>query len=117
MSLFGSLTTAVSGLDAQQDALGNISNNIANSQTIGYKDVGTAFTELVTQSNQSYNAPGGVIATPVYMNSLAGSAVGTSTNTNLAISGSGFFVVKAPPAISPNGTTTFNGQNLYTQAG
>ena len=43
MSLFGSLTAAISGLTAQSKALGDISDNVANSQTIGYKRVDTNF--------------------------------------------------------------------------
>ena len=38
MSLFGSLTAAISGLTAQSRALGHISDNVANSQTIGPKN-------------------------------------------------------------------------------
>jgi flagellar hook protein FlgE len=39
MSLFGAMTTAISGLNAQSRALTNVSNNLANSQTVGYKRV------------------------------------------------------------------------------
>ena len=51
MSIFGSLTTGISGLQAQAAALGHISDNIANARTTGYKRVDTAFTNLVLQSN------------------------------------------------------------------
>jgi flagellar hook protein FlgE len=116
MGLFGALLTADSGLTAQQNSIGNISQNIANSQTVGYKGVGTEFEELVTQSNQNYNAPGGVIASPVYQNNLAGSLVQSATGTNLAISGSGFFAVAAPTSSgttsAPNTLTTY-----YTRRG
>ena len=43
MSLFASLTTAITGLNAQQEAIGNISDNISNSSTVGFKDIGTSF--------------------------------------------------------------------------
>jgi len=43
MSLFGAMYTAISGLTAQSAAFSNISNNVANSQTVGYKQVGTSF--------------------------------------------------------------------------
>ena len=43
MSLFASLTTAITGLNAQQDAIGNISDNIANAQTVGFKEINTSF--------------------------------------------------------------------------
>jgi len=38
----------VSGLQAQSFALQNISGNIANSQTTGYKDINTSFADLVS---------------------------------------------------------------------
>jgi hypothetical protein len=36
MSLFGAIDTAISGLSAQSAAFGNISDNVANSQTTGF---------------------------------------------------------------------------------
>ena len=116
MSFFGALTTADAGLTAQQAAIGNISQNVANSQTIGYKGIGTSFEELVTESNQNYNAPGGVIASPVYQNNIAGTLEQSQTATNLAISGNGFFAVAAPTSSgttpAPNTNTTY-----YTRRG
>ena len=48
MSLFGAMNTAVSGLSAQSNAFGNISDNVANSQTTGYKRVDTSFQDYLT---------------------------------------------------------------------
>ena len=116
MSLFGALTTADAGLTAQQAAISNISQNVANSQTIGYKGIGTSFQEIVTNSSQNFNAPGGVIATPVYQNNLAGTLATSQTATNLAISNAGFFAVAAPTSsgltTGPNTTSTY-----YTRRG
>lgn len=116
MSLFGALTTADAGLAAQQAAIGNISQNVANSQTIGYKGVGTSFQELVTNSSQNYNSPGGVVASPVYQNNIAGTLASSQTATNLAISGNGFFAVAQPTSTgttaAPNTAATF-----YTRRG
>ena len=64
MSLFGSLTAAISGLTAQSRALGDISDNVANSQTIGYKRVDTSFVAYITQSTATVNEPGSVVARP-----------------------------------------------------
>ena len=50
MSVLGSLNTGVSGMDAQAAALSAISNNVANSQTIGYKETNTSFVDYVTQA-------------------------------------------------------------------
>ena len=49
MGIFDALTTAVAGLQAQSFALQNISGNIANSQTTGYKETDTSFQDLVSQ--------------------------------------------------------------------
>ena len=47
MGIFGALTNAVTGLRAQSYALENISGNIANSQTIGFKRIDTSFQDLI----------------------------------------------------------------------
>ena len=119
MSLFSSLTTAVSGLNAQQAAIGNISDNVANAQTVGFKEIDTSFENLVTDSNQNFNQPGGVLAKPVYENSLSGSLVQAAFSTDLAISGQGFFQVKAPPATAAGTAsgTAFSASNFYTRRG
>ena len=115
-SLFAALTTAVSGLNAQSSAIGNISDNLANAQTTGYKAVGTNFEELVTASNSAVNNPGGVSSAPNYQNGAQGSITASNTGTSLAISGSGYFVVQTGVAAA-SGTTTFSGSNLYTREG
>ena len=43
MGIFDALNTSVGGLQAQSFALQNISGNIANSSTIGYKGINTSF--------------------------------------------------------------------------
>src|SRR6185369_2136226 len=116
MSILGAMFTAVSGVNAQSRALGHISDNIANSQTTGYKKVDTRFETLITVSNSNLHAPGGVIASPHYANSLQGNINQTQSDTNLAISGNGFFVVSHPDQQTAT-TTTFNNLAYYTRAG
>src|SRR6202171_3274138 len=48
MGIFDALNTSVAGLQAQSFALQNISGNIANAQTTGYKGIGTSFVDLVS---------------------------------------------------------------------
>jgi len=115
-SLFSALTVAVGGIAAQSSALGNISDNLANSQTTGFKSISTNFQSLVTQSNASTNDPGGVRATPSYQNDVQGNLIQSATATSLAISGQGFFSVESAVA-NADGSTTFNGTPLYTRAG
>jgi flagellar hook protein FlgE len=115
-SLFSALTVAVGGLAAQSSALGNISDDLANSQTIGFKSIGTNFESLVTQSNASTNDPGGVRATPSYQNDVQGNLTQSSVSTSLAISGEGFFNVESA-ITNADGSTTFSNSPLYTREG
>lgn len=110
MSVFGSLFTAVSGLTAQSQSLGMISNNIANVSTVGYKRSDASFSDLVTTSGRStLYTPGSVKATQNQRVSLQGILQQSSSSTDLAMSGNGFFVVQ-------NGTAA-GAERLYTRAG
>ncbi len=92
-SLFGALETSVSGLTAQSAAFGNISDNVANSQTTGFKRTDTKFDDYLTTSTQVSNESGFVAARPDYRNTVQG-VIATSDNPlALAISGQGFFQV------------------------
>ncbi|HEY3917812.1 MAG TPA: flagellar hook-basal body complex protein [Stellaceae bacterium] len=110
MGIYGALYAAVSGLDANSNALGIISDNIANANTVGYKDTGTNFSTLVTESGSpDLYSPGGVTSSPLYNISQQGVLQSESSPTDLAISGGGFFVVNSNAA----GTGTLS----YTRAG
>jgi len=115
-SLFAALTAAVSGVAAQSSALGNISDNISNASTIGFKSIDTAFSSLVTSSSASVNNPGGVQATPEYNNNVQGDITSSATDTSLAISGQGYFAVQTA-SLDATGATVFSGNNYYTRAG
>jgi flagellar hook protein FlgE len=117
MSLGGALTTAVTGLDAQSAALGAISNNVANSATSGYKRVETAFSTLISVANAQVFQPGGVMSKPVYTNDIGGPIQQTSVQTNLALSGDGFFTVSAANGTQTNGIPVFTNTQLYTRSG
>jgi flagellar hook protein FlgE len=116
MGIFDALTTAVSGLQAQAFALQNISGNIANSQTIGYKETDTAFDALVSQAALGEQTSGGVFATSVASNGVQGTIQNETVTTDMAINGSGYFVVTQPTGNS--GTNPqFSGVNDYTRRG
>ncbi|HUA76765.1 MAG TPA: flagellar hook protein FlgE [Acetobacteraceae bacterium] len=116
MSLFGAMNTAVSGLSAESAEFANISDNVANSQTVGYKGVDTNFIDYLTSSTPEANDPSTVVALPGYTNTIQGTITQTSNPLNLAISGQGFFAVS--DATSTTGTTTsFSPEQYYTQAG
>lgn len=116
MSLFSALTVAVNGLNAQSQAMGNISDNLSNSNTIGFKRIDTRFESLVTQSSASFNDPGGVAASPVYQNDLQGNLQSSQVSTSLAINGDGFFGVRTA-ATDATGSTVFNNEDYFTRRG
>ncbi|MBR1777527.1 MAG: flagellar hook-basal body complex protein [Alphaproteobacteria bacterium] len=93
MSLFGALRTGVSGLTAQSSAMGIISDNIANVNTIGYKANSASFSTLVTkQTSSTRYTSGGVQCRTRAGVDVQGLLSSTSYSTDLGISGSGFFV-------------------------
>ncbi|MCX8996123.1 flagellar hook protein FlgE [Rhizobiaceae bacterium BDR2-2] len=94
MSIYGTMKTAVSGMNAQANRLSTVGDNIANVNTTAYKKVSTAFSSFVLPSGSgSYNS-GGVTTTVVNSVSQQGSLTSTSSDTDLAINGDGFFVVQ-----------------------
>jgi len=115
-SLFAALGVSVSGLNAQSQALGNISDDLANAQTTGFKNIGTSFEDLVTASSAVDNSPGGVTASPQYQNDVQGTIATSTTSTNLAISGQGFFQVESATQTA-SGSTAFTGSTFYTRQG
>ncbi len=116
MSLFGALDTAISGLSSQSSAFGNIGDNIANSQTTGFKRVDTSFLDYLTTSTQTDNQPGAVVAVPQYVNTVQGTIAQTDNPLALAISGQGFFAVSQAAGSSATGPV-LSPQPYYTRAG
>ena len=117
MGIFDALNTSVSGLQAQSFALQNISGNIANASTVGYKGIGTSFEDLVPQSTtpDKQNA-GGVTAHAQATITTQGTVSATAVATNMAISGVGFFNVQKPIGVTDN-APVFDGVTNYTRRG
>jgi flagellar hook protein FlgE len=116
MSLFGALTTAISGLNAQSRALGHVSDNVSNSQTVGFKRVDTGFVNFLTQSSNDSHSPGSVIARPDYTNAVQGTIEQSEDPLALAIGGQGFFSVAAALG-TVNGRPVFDERQFFTRAG
>ncbi|MGA7955930.1 MAG: flagellar hook-basal body complex protein, partial [Xanthobacteraceae bacterium] len=115
MGIFDALTTAVAGLQAQSFALQNISGNIANSQTTGYKETDTSFQDLVSQASQNQQTADGVIASSVATNTVQGTINSTQVSTDMAINGDGWFVVAQPTRFTDN-QPVFSGVTDFTHA-
>jgi flagellar hook protein FlgE len=110
MSLYGALLSGVSGLKAQTQSLATISDNVSNVNTDAYKRNITRFSTLVTGTTTSTEyTPGGVRSSPASLIEKQGLLQASSSATDVAISGGGFFVVKADPVGA--------GEQLYTRAG
>jgi flagellar hook protein FlgE len=111
--------TAISGLDSQQQMLDVTSNNIANSNTTGFKSSSAQFESALYQtlsgggSSLTNSSVGGTNATQIGLgvrlastnqNFTEGSAQATGVPSNLMVNGDGFFMV-------------CGGQTFYTRAG
>ncbi|MEH3145908.1 MAG: flagellar hook-basal body complex protein [Methylobacterium frigidaeris] len=116
MDIFSALQTAVSGLKAQSFSLDNISGNIANSQTTGFKRIDTAFEDMLTEQVPRYQTSGSVAASSQLTNTTQGTITSSSVPTNMALNGEGFFVVKTKTSDSGN-LSTFSTSDLYTRRG
>lgn len=99
MSIFSSLTVGISGLQAQGNKLGAISDNIANLNTFGYKRNEANFQTLVA---------GGVASIRRQLNGAQGEIVTTNSPTDIALAGAGFFAISSQ---------TTGGDVFYTRAG
>lgn len=95
MSVFSALSFGVSGMRAQSSRLAALSNNIANTSTNGYRRSDVDFASLVTSggTGQAIPSVGGVQSLGRTDVARSGAIEGTTTNTDLAVRGDGFFLV------------------------
>jgi flagellar hook protein FlgE len=106
-----SFSIPLSGLTANSEALDSIANNLANMNTIGYKDTRTLFQDMLYQNLGSSGAGDPIqigMGTTVGSNEAIftqGSPETTGVDTDMAIEGNGFFV------------TDNHGVQQYTRAG
>lgn len=111
MSIYGAMVSSITGLQAQSQALGMISDNLSNVNTVGYKTTHARFATLVTEVTPTRYAPGGVRSAPFTSVDRQGVLQATSSVTDLAVSGDGMFVVRE------TATPTAGSETLYTRAG
>jgi flagellar hook protein FlgE len=109
MSLSGALSSAISALSAQSANIAMISDNIANSSTVGYKTTTASFQSLVTSSaSASTYSSGGVTTLSSSNISTQGLLTTTTSATDMGIQGNGFFPVT---------TSLTGGSTEYTRNG
>ncbi len=122
--MLSALSSATSGLEANQTALDVTSNNIANVNTIGFKASTSIFEDALSQMDTGASAPSttlggtnaiqtglGVSLGAVQTNMAAGSLEQTGNPLDLAITGNGFFRVGPATAIGSGAGYS------YTRAG
>jgi flagellar hook protein FlgE len=108
----GTFSTPLSGLNAAQEQLQSVSNNLANIDTDGYKDQTLTFSDIFAQTGATNGAGNpvqtgsGVAVSSTDSNFTEGDLNATGTTSNMAIQGNGFFV-----------TQSSNGLQGYTRAG
>lgn len=111
MSLISSLYTGATGLAANSLELSVVGDNIANSNTVGFKAGRAAFEDALAQSLVGGGGQQGmgVQLQAVQKMMSQGALMGTGNSTDLALQGAGFFVVK--------GNAGGREGNFYTRAG
>jgi flagellar hook protein FlgE len=109
MGLYDAMNASVTGMNAQSNYLTNIGQNISNSSTVGYKQADTEFGTLVNSTAVGQTAAGGVTTSTRLLGDKQGTLTGTSSATELAVAGDGFFVV--------SDSSSGSGQNYLTRAG
>ena len=127
MGLASALSTALTGLTASETTIDVVGNNLANSNTVGFKASTASFSTQFLQtlslgSQPSGNSGGtnprqvglGTMVSDITPNFNQGTLEISSNPTDLAIQGDGFFMVEGSQGetlYTRNGIFKFNSQN------
>ncbi len=106
MSLYGVMRTGVSGMNAQANRLSTVAENVANVNTTGYKGASCEFSSLLLTECPGGYESGAVLTNVRHHISNQGTLSNSTSLTDLAVSGNGFFLVSDQ-----------NSQPLLTRAG
>ncbi|MBX7079765.1 MAG: flagellar hook protein FlgE [Nannocystaceae bacterium] len=109
MSITSSMYTGAAGMSSHSDAMGVISDNIANVNTVGYRSQRANFADVLGGFIAGSAAGAGSRIGSVQTMFMQGSLLGTGNNLDLAIEGNGFFVV--------NGAVGGVDGSYYTRSG
>ena len=113
--MLSTIWASKSGMNATQEKLDSISNNIANVGTTGYKKVEVGFKDLMTESLDKLGIPlndrttvtgTGVRASSWYRDDTQGAVMQTYRTTDIALDGQGYFRLTSP-----------DGESVYTRNG
>ncbi len=120
MSLYGVMRTGVSSMAAQSTKLATVADNIANANTNGYKRAETQFSSMILSSEAGSYTSGGVSPNVRYAISQQGALQFTTSSTDLAVQGKGFFVVSdgtGTPFLTRAGSFVKNAEGELVNAG
>jgi flagellar hook protein FlgE len=97
MGLSSTLYTGISGLKSNSEAMSVTGNNISNSNTVGFKSSSTLFSDVLSASISSASG-GSQVGRGVQISNVStvfsqGSFQSSSSSTDLAIEGEGFFML------------------------
>jgi flagellar hook protein FlgE len=119
MGLASALSTALTGLTAAETQIDTVGNNLANSQTVGFKESNISFTTQFLQSlglgsQPTANSGGtnprqtglGTQVAEIAPNFTQGTIETSSSVSDVALQGDGFFIVQSS-----------SGEPLYTRSG
>ncbi len=107
MSIWGAMTNSVTAMNAQSRALGNISQNIANISTTGYKRTDSNFATVLSEGLATLDVFSVKNADRTLVESQ-GIVSSTGRWSDLAIRGQGMFAISTEPR---------GGEVLYTRDG
>jgi len=119
MSISALMRTSASGMEAQANRLGTVADNIANVNTTGYKRASTEFSSFIPIRATSEYVSGSVTSHIRNQISEQGILNYTTSVTDLAINGNGFFVVSdadGTPFITRSGSFVKNGEGELVNA-
>ena len=115
MGIFDAMLAGLSGLKAQSQSMGIISDNIANVNSVGYKGAKARFSTFVTTSpTTTHYAAGGVRSFPLVQVDKQGLVESSDSSTDLAVVGRGFFVVNSAQQPTPTDTYSFTRAGAFT---
>src|SRR5690554_4184007 len=112
MGISSSMNAGISGLAANANKLATISDNIANSQTFGYKRSDVDFASMAVSDAKSPNTmgggrwftAGGVRTTAIWEIDAKGATATTSNPTDIALTGRGMLPVTAMASVGQSGS-------------
>ncbi len=132
MTLYHTLNVGAAGLTTYGKAIGVVGNNIANVSTLGYKQQNVHFADTFYQTlgSSAANIPkqlgSGVTIASISSNQAQGNITASSSATDMAINGRGFFALKNPVSLQmqysragnfslDQSQTLVNSQGLHVQ--